>query len=131
MEISYAKSRPLGFAQDKKKDGHIFYIKDSADYENKVLKSTTPVVMDFYADWCPPCKKLLPLLEAKVNADGGKWHLYKINTDDKGVAALCQKFKISGIPHIAVIKGGKVRYSQAGGMGAKEVDALIEEFVDN
>ena len=63
------------------------------------------MLIDFYADWCGPCKKLTPRLEKKVNASGGKLKLLKIKIDNLGQIA--QAFQIKAVPTVYLVHGGK------------------------
>ena len=76
------------------------------NYENEVLKSNIPVIVDFYADWCGPCKMMSPIIEAVAEELGDKIKVGKINTDEN--INLAQQYEIMSIPTILVIKDGKV-----------------------
>jgi putative thioredoxin len=78
-----------------------------AEFEEKVVKKSqeTPVVVDFWAPWCAPCKSLAPILEAKVAERVGAVLLAKVNTDEE--QNLAAQFGISGIPHVVAFRKGK------------------------
>jgi putative thioredoxin len=78
-----------------------------AEFEEKVVKKSqeTPVVVDFWAPWCAPCKSLAPILEAKVTERAGAVLLAKVNTDEE--QNLAAQFSISGIPHVVAFRKGK------------------------
>lgn len=82
----------------------IVNLKSEDDFEKEVLKSELPVLIDFYADWCAPCRKSSPFLESKVN-DLKTFKLVKINVDN--YPELSEKFDVSGIPYLVLMKEGK------------------------
>ena len=69
-----------------------------------IEKSESPLILDFYADWCPNCKQLNPIIEEKLSKDG-KIKLLRINIDKN--SEIAEKFSITGIPHIFLYKNGK------------------------
>jgi thioredoxin 1 len=75
-------------------------------FETEVLKSTTPVLVDFWAPWCMPCKYLAPTIEKLAEAYAGKVKVGKIDTDEHREMAI--KFGISALPTIVIFKDGKV-----------------------
>jgi len=72
----------------------------TADFEAVVLKSTTPVLVDFWAEWCGPCRAVGPILEEISNEHGDKLKIVKLNTDEEG--AIAMKYGISSIPTMNV-----------------------------
>lgn len=86
-------------------------ITDTA-FENDVLKSETPVLVDFWAPWCGPCRMLGPTIEKISEQAGDKAKVYKMNVDENPVTA--QKYGISSIPTVMVFKNGEVAQSLVG-----------------
>ena len=78
----------------------------SENYEEEVLKSEKPVLIDFYADWCGPCKMMTPVVEELATEKEGTIKVCKVNVDDE--PDLAQKFNIMSIPTFVAIKEGKV-----------------------
>ena len=95
----------------------------TADFDSVVLKSTTPVLVDFWAEWCGPCRAVGPILEEISNEYGDKLKIVKLNTDEEGSIAM--KYGISSIPTMNVFVGGEVVKSI---VGAKPKPALLKDL---
>jgi thioredoxin 1 len=74
-------------------------------FEQEVLKSEKPVIVDFWAEWCGPCHAVAPVLEKIVNERGGEFRLVKVNIDEE--MELARRFNISSIPTIVLFRDGK------------------------
>ena len=96
----------------------------AANFENEVLRSDKPVLLDFYADWCGPCKMLAPVLHeiAEENADALK--VGKVNVDEQ--MELAMRFQVSSIPMIVVFKDGKEITKSVGYRPKSEIAAMVE-----
>ena len=96
----------------------------AANFENEVLNSDKPVLIDFYADWCGPCKMLAPVLHeiAEENADTLK--VGKINVDEQ--MELAMRFQVSSIPMLVVFKDGKAVAKSVGYRPKAEIAAMVE-----
>jgi thioredoxin 1 len=96
------------------------------DFEATVLKSETPVLVDFWAEWCGPCKTLTPLLEEIANEVGEKAQFVKVNVDHNG--ELAQQFGIRGIPTMIFFKGGEAVKTLVGIQPKTEILKTLEEL---
>ena len=92
-------------------------IKNSQQFEQQVLNSANPVFVDFWAEWCGPCRSVSPVVEELSGEYDGKVDFVKINVDENG--ELAQKYNVFSIPTLAIFKNGEV-ISQKVGASTKE-----------
>jgi thioredoxin 1 len=86
---------------------------NDSNFENEVLQSDQPVVVDFWAEWCGPCKAMSPVVDELANDMDGRMKVVKINIDDSPNAPT--KYGVRGIPTFMVFKGGQVVGTRVGG----------------
>ena len=98
-----------------------------ATFENAVLKSELPVVVDFWAPWCGPCKALGPMLEDAANKYAGKLIVAKINIDDDSDTA--ENFGVQSIPTLIFFRDGKPVNKSVGSMPPAQLDKLMQDFI--
>lgn len=96
----------------------------SAEFETEVLKSQTPAVVDFYADWCGPCRMVSPIIEQLSKEYVGKVKFAKVNTDENPDIAM--KYGIMSIPTIMIFKNGQVASTVIGAGPASMYKQKIE-----
>jgi len=106
-------------------EASILHIKNKADFEQRVLNAQGLFLVDFYADWCPPCKMLAPVLEELSAEMGGALTIVKVDVD--GNRELAQQYKVRSIPLLLLITSGKVAGSQLGYRDKADLKAWIEK----
>lgn len=101
----------------------IVYVTDDS-FEEEVLKSDIPVLVDYWAEWCGPCKMIAPILEEIVGDYEGKVKIAKLNIDENPNTP--PKFGIRGIPTLMLFKGGEVEATKVGALSKSQLTAFID-----
>ena len=104
----------------------ITHVSDAA-FEQEVLKSETPVLLDFWAEWCGPCKSIGPMLEELAAEYAGKLRVVKVNIDENQQTP--RAYGVRGIPTLMVIKDGKVEATQIGAVGKHQLSQMIDKVL--
>ena len=99
---------------------------NAASFEKAVLQSPVPVLVDFWAPWCGPCKMIGPVLDEIARESDGRFRIAKVNADDE--PALLQRFGIRGIPALLYFSGGELRHQSAGLAGKKVIVDKLESL---
>ncbi|MEX0798710.1 MAG: thioredoxin [Bacteriovoracaceae bacterium] len=97
------------------------------NFEQSVLKSDKPVLVDFWAEWCGPCKALAPILDEIASEVGENAKVVKVNVDEAG--ELAQQYGIRGIPTLIFFKGGEVKSTLVGNQPKAEILKNINDLV--
>ncbi|UJS24536.1 thioredoxin TrxA [Thiothrix winogradskyi] len=103
---------------------NIIYLSD-ATFDQDVLKSTVPVLVDYWAEWCGPCKMIAPLLDEIASEFGDKLKVAKLNIDEnKGVPP---RYGIRGIPTLMLFKNGEVAATKVGALSKSQLTAFLNQ----
>ena len=97
------------------------------NFNEEVINSDIPVMVDFYADWCGPCQMMMPIVEDMSKKYDGKIKIGKVNTDQQ--RDLAAKFGVMSIPSFFFIKDGKVVNSSVGGMTKSRIEAMLDSLL--
>ena len=100
------------------------YKTNDADFDQDINSQKVPVVVDFGADWCGPCKQLDPILEEIAEENNDKFKVFKINIDENPMVP--QKFGVRGIPTIMLFKDGKLIDTKVGSLPKTALENWIE-----
>ena len=103
------------------------HVKDDS-FEKVVMNSTTPVVVDFWAPWCGPCKMVGPILDKFAKEYEGKILVAKVNTDEDHQWA--QKFNVQSIPTMLFVHNGKIIHTQVGAMPEGALRQIFNQFLE-
>jgi thioredoxin 1 len=107
--------------------GEPLHITDES-FEKIVMQSELPVIVDFWAPWCNPCKMIAPTLDKLAKELDGKIVIAKVNTDDH--AQWMQKFGIQGIPTLLFVSNGKIVHRQVGALPERMLRDVVTQFME-
>ena len=97
---------------------------NESNFETEVLKATQPVVVDFWAQWCGPCKMLAPALEEIASEQAGRAKVVKVNLDEN--PGLAERYRVQAIPTLLYFMGGEVREMSVGAASKKVILGKLE-----
>ncbi len=100
---------------------------NASNFEQEVIKSDIPVIVDFWAEWCVPCKMIGPILEEISNDYSGRLKVAKLNVDEAGEIAA--QFNIISIPTLMVFNNGEVAAQQVGAVSRDVIEGLFRDLI--
>ena len=102
---------------------HIHHVTD-ANFKSEVLESSLPVLVDYWAEWCGPCKMIAPILEDIAKDYNGKLKVAKLNIDDNQKTP--GEYGVRGIPTLMLFKGGNIEATKVGALSKSQLTAFID-----
>ena len=103
------------------------HVTDAA-FEKVIIQSPIPVIVDFWAPWCSPCRMVAPILDKLAKEYTGKLLVAKVNTDENPQWA--QRYEVQGIPTMLFFSGGKIVYRQVGAMQESVLREVLSDFLE-
>ncbi|MEA3413030.1 MAG: thioredoxin TrxA [Pseudomonadota bacterium] len=104
----------------------ILHVSDGS-FEQEVLQSDVPVLVDYWAEWCGPCKMIAPILDEIADEYDGKIRIAKLNIDDNPTTP--PKYGIRGIPTLMLFKGGEVEATKVGALSKSQLTAFLDQSI--
>jgi thioredoxin 1 len=121
-----AFSKPHPRPQESSVSQQIAHVNDD-EFENQVLNSSEPVLVDFWAEWCGPCKMIAPLLDEVASTYAGRLKVAKVNIDQNQKTP--RSYNVRGIPTLMIFKDGKVQATQIGAVNKSQLTQLIDKAI--
>ena len=104
-------------------------VSDTKTWETDVMQSSLPVFVDFWAEWCGPCRMVSPVVEELASEYEGKVNFVKVNVDEAN--ELASKYNVFSIPTLAIIKNGQVVSQQVGAASKESYKNMIDKALEN
>jgi thioredoxin 1 len=108
--------------------GHALAITEDT-FEKEILQSNTPVLVDFWAEWCPPCKAIAPIVEALAKDYKGRLKVGKVDIEEAGEIA--QRYEVQSIPTLMLFKDGKVAAQIVGAVPRAKIEVAIKKVLED
>jgi thioredoxin 1 len=122
----YRDTRFLHLLQGATMAEHILYVTDDT-FEPEVLQSSTPVLVDYWAEWCGPCKMIAPILDEVAKEYSGRLKVAKLNIDENQGTPL--KYSVRGIPTLMIFKNGAMEATKVGALSKSQLTAFIDSNI--
>ena len=105
---------------------NVLHVTD-ASFDQEVMKSATPVLVDFWAPWCGPCKAIAPILDQLAGEYAGRLKVVKVNVDDN--PQVPSRFGVRGIPNLLIVKGGEVKEQIIGAVPKAQLVKAVDTAI--
>jgi len=105
---------------------HIHYVSDTT-FDTEVLQAPLPVLVDYWAEWCGPCRMIAPILDEIAKEYAGRLSIAKLNVDENQQTP--QKFGIRGIPTLMLFKNGNIEATKVGALSKSQLTAFIDSHI--
>ncbi|MFM2397757.1 MAG: hypothetical protein RLZZ144_1007 [Pseudomonadota bacterium] len=105
---------------------HISYVTDD-NFQTEVLQSAVPVLVDYWAEWCGPCRMIAPILEEVSKEYAGRLSVAKLNVDENQQTP--QKYGVRGIPTLMLFKNGNIEATKVGALSKSQLTAFIDSHI--
>ena len=105
---------------------HIRHVSDDT-FSTEVLQSSTPVLIDYWAEWCGPCRMIAPILEEVAKEYAGRLTVAKLNVDENQQSP--QKYGVRGIPTLMLFKNGNIEATKVGALSKSQLTAFIDSHI--
>jgi thioredoxin 1 len=105
---------------------HISYVTDD-NFQTEVLQSAVPVLVDYWAEWCGPCRMIAPILEEVAKEYAGRLSVAKLNVDENQQTP--QKYGVRGIPTLMLFKNGNIEATKVGALSKSQLTAFIDSHI--
>jgi thioredoxin 1 len=105
---------------------HIHYVTD-ATFDAEVTQATLPVLVDYWAEWCGPCRMIAPILDEIAKEYAGRLSIAKLNVDENQQTP--QKFGVRGIPTLMLFKNGNIEATKVGALSKSQLTAFIDSHI--
>ena len=97
------------------------------NFDSEVTKASVPVLLDFWAPWCGPCRMIAPFIEQIADEYDGRLKVGKINVDEEG--ELATKHNVASIPTLAIYQNGELKFIQSGALPKNQIESLIQQYL--
>ncbi len=119
----------LGQKTPAKDSDSVIHVQSASDFKSKILDSSLPSLIDFYADWCGPCRSLSPTISALADKYNGRANIAKVNIDSN--KELAEKYQVQSIPCVLLINGGKESARVLGARPQSEYENILNQCLDD
>jgi thioredoxin 1 len=127
--VSLVTGSPFTQNEQNTDNTNVKVISDPSQFENFVLKNQQPAIVDFYAAWCPPCRRLSPIIAKLANEYSGKVNVVKIDIDK--ASNLAKQYNISAVPTLIGFKSGKQTFRLEGAPSEAELKKYFDSLISN